>query len=125
MDYLQRRRIKLEEIVNIEQQAEYKSHMYDIEVPHLNLRIEVKGCKGTLKNGNEATFRVNLCSYHPEANLYAFVFNKSGFVIFLTKREFLDLAGRRRLKEAGRKTITIYQHEVIRKSLHNENVYNY
>lgn len=120
---LQRRGIKQEEIVNIESECDYKRHSYDIDVPHLNLKIEVKGSMLYRKDDKDSYFLINTGSYHKESNIYAFVFGKGGFVLFLTKSEFLDLAGRKRLKRV--KELNIYHWEVIRKALLKEDVYNY
>lgn len=75
----------------------HKHDDYDLDIPHLNLRIEVKGTE----NGH-GYFKFWKHGYSKRANCYAFVFHKDHLVLFFTKQELLDILGRSWLWNAGR-----------------------
>jgi len=125
MDFLQRRGIKLEDIIRKNGNDSLSFHYCDLEVKSLNLRIEVKGSLLHYLNGQKGTFAFSKWYNHQTLNVFAFVFGKSRFIIFLTRKEFLDIIGRKWMKNSEKRYKRLRLVDVYDKGLNIREIYNF
>jgi hypothetical protein len=117
IDFIIRRNITLHQIQTNYSHFSSFTDNYDIDVPELDLKIEVK-------SSHFGKIKFEKKNYRKEVNLYAFVNSINDFIVFLTKREFLDVIGRKNLKRNHTKTIHLKLYEIYQKALELGEVYN-
>lgn len=118
IDFLVRRGVKLSEIEDNYSNTSNFTDDYDIDISHLNLKVEVKG-------SNTKSFKFWKSSYSKEVNIYAFYFKERDLTLFLTKREFLDVIGRKSLRGNHTKISHLKLMDVYDKALNLREVYNF
>jgi len=136
-EYICRKRLHLNQIVErgLTNYEIHRKEDSDLDIPHLNLKIEVKGSKihysrekkeGKVRKG---AFRFYSNNFNKHINLYAFVFGISKrFVLFLTKREINEVIGRtriRNLKTGKVKYLWVEPIDIYDKALGIRDIYNY